>query len=74
MTAREFELAVVYPVKELADVADMSTRRMGRLLESGGIKIVKLGRRWVVCRVELRDNLPAVYEALLQRVQAQEYT
>jgi hypothetical protein len=74
VTAREFELAVVFTIKELADLAGMDTRRMGRLLESGGLKLIKSGRRWAVCRIELRDELPAIYEALLQRVHAQETT
>jgi hypothetical protein len=74
VTAKEFELAVVFTVKELADLSGMDTRRMGRLLQSGGVKLLKSGRRWAVCRIELRDELPAIYEALLQRVQALEAT
>jgi hypothetical protein len=74
MNAQDFELAVVFPLVDLARVAGMDKRRLRRLLESGGIRMHRLGGRYVVCRVDLRDALPAVYEAILQRVQALEST
>ncbi len=68
MTAIEFEQAIVFYLVDLADLAGMTPKRLRKLLESGGVKMLQSGRRVVVSRVELRDTLPQIYEALLQRL------
>ena len=71
MTAQDFELAIVFYLTDLAELAGMTDKRLRKLLESGGIKMLQSGRRVVVSRVELRDSMPQIYEALLQRLRAQ---
>lgn len=71
MTAQEFELAIVYYLTDLAGLSGMHPKRLRRLLESSGIKMLQQGRRVVVSRVDLRDSMPQIYEGLLQRLRGQ---
>ena len=68
MTGEDFELAVFFSLGDLAELAGMSKKRFRLILESAGVKLTRSGRYLLVCRVELREAMPQVYEALLQRV------
>jgi hypothetical protein len=68
MTASDLESAVVLSVAELASMAGMERRRFHRMLATGGVDIIRSGNRFLVSRTDLRDSLPKVYEALLERV------
>jgi len=68
MNTREFELAVLFSLTELATLCGVSRKRLLRLLETNGVKVLRAGRRFVVSRVALSEALPDVYEGLRERV------
>ena len=70
VTVDEFEKQVAISLGKLAELAGVPRKRFRRLLEAQGVRLLRSGRRVVVCRLELQDSAPKVYEALLQRLQA----
>jgi hypothetical protein len=69
MNGDAFEDAVFFSLPELAELSGLSKKRLRHILETGGVTFIRSGRLVLVCRVELREAMPSVYEALLQRAQ-----
>ncbi len=70
MKGETFENAVFFSLPELAELSGLSSKRLRHILETSGVKLTRSGRCMLVCRVELREAMPQVYEALLQRAQS----
>jgi hypothetical protein len=70
MTEKEFEVAVVLTMRELAQISGITAKRLKRLLASSGVKLHQCGKRLVVARVALAEALPDVYAGLLARLRA----
>jgi len=68
MTVKEFELAVVFSMGELATLCGVPRKRLRRLLETNGVKLLRSGRTYIVSRIALAETLPDIYEGLRQRL------
>jgi hypothetical protein len=71
MIGEAFEDAVFFTLPELAELSGLTSKRLRHILETSGVTLTRSGRYVLVCRIELREAMPQVYEALLQRAQRQ---
>jgi len=71
MIGENFEEAVFFSLPELAELSGLSSKRLRHILETSGVTLARSGRCLLICRVELREAMPQVYEALLQRARSQ---
>jgi hypothetical protein len=62
------DLGPVLTVGQLTRLVGLgSTRTTRRLLEAGGVRVLKVGRRYTVERGALEEGMPHFYEAVVAR-------
>ena len=68
MTPREFDSAVLLTIGQISRISGVDRRTVSRVLQSGGINVLRSGRRYLVERLALLKAMPAFYEAMVAKL------
>ena len=73
MTPEEFDAATILTVGQIASIVGYSENRtLIRILKSGGVRVLRPSYWHVVEKGQLREAMPAFYEALVSRLRARD--
>ena len=67
----QIEVQALYSIATLANFARTTRFRMGRLLDSYGVRRVRSGRIWLVPLSEIEDRLPLLFSSIESAVRLQ---
>jgi len=69
MTPMEFDDSVLLTIGQIARITGIKDNRTAtRILEAGGVRVLRSGTWHVVERLALRQVMPAFYEALVTKL------
>ena len=69
MTTREFDSALLLNIGQLQTLTGIDRRTLLRVFESGGIKVLRSGRRFLVEKLAIKQAMPAFFEAMVQKLE-----
>jgi excisionase family DNA binding protein len=69
MTTREFDSAVLLNIGEIARITGVYRGTVLRAFESGGVKVLRSGRRYLVEKLAIQKCMPAFYEAMVRKLE-----
>lgn len=73
MTPQEFDAATILTVGQIARIAGYAENRtLIRILRAGGVRVLRPNYWHVVEKGQLREAMPALFDALLSRLQSHE--
>jgi excisionase family DNA binding protein len=61
---KELPLRALYSVAELARAGGVERRKMRRLLQQAGVRVLRVGKLWCVSVSELEERVPTLWEGI----------